>query len=298
VTGTGDSIECANDDGLGICRNATMTNSATGGPLLSRRAALEDAALRLRNAYASKPIEPLRGVLTLNDGEGAYAIQKINTRHWVTQDRRRIVGRKIGLTAESVQKQLGVDQPDYGVLFADMEIPEGGELACTRVIQPKVEGEIAIVMARDLDGAEAAPEDVLRAAAYALPAIEIVDSRIAGWRISFADTVADNGSAAFFVLGREPRRLADVDLRGCEMILEANDRAASVGVGAACYGHPLNAAAWLARTLARGGEILRAGDIVLTGAMGPMVTLEPGMSVRTSIAGVGTVSFQFGARAA
>lgn len=276
----------------------TTTTSAAEAPPLTRRSALEDAALRLRNAYAGKPIEPLRGVLTPGDDEGAYAIQEINTFHWLAKDRRRIVGRKIGLTAESVRKQLGVDQPDYGVLFADMQVTDGGELAPARLIQAKAEGEIAIVMARDLDGTEATPRDVLSAAAHALPAIEIVDSRIADWRISFADTVADNGSSAFFVVGREPCSLADIDLRACEMILEINGRVASVGVGAACYGHPLDAAAWLARTLARRGDALRAGDIVLTGALGPMVTLASGMTIRTTITGMGAVSLRIGSAGA
>lgn len=275
--------------------DSMITKPAAEAALLARQAVLEGAALRLRNAYAGNPIEPLRDVLGPDDGAGAYAIQEINTRHWLVTEGRRIVGRKIGLTAASVQKQLGVDQPDFGVLFADMQIADGGELAAARVIQAKAEGEIAIVLARDLHDEEATPSDVLRAAAYALPAIEIVDSRIANWRISFADTVADNGSSAFFVVGREPRALADIDLAACEMALEVNGSVASVGVGAACYGHPLNAAAWLARTLARQGEVLRAGDIVLTGALGPMVTLAPGTNIRARIGGVGAVSFQFGA---
>ena len=257
-------------------------------------AAFEGAARRLRKAYAGAPIEPLRDVLEPEDVEGAYAIQLINTRHWREVDGRRIVGRKIGLTSEAVQSQLGVDQPDYGVLFADMQIEDGGELAATRVIQAKAEGEVAIVMARDLCNAEAGPEDLLSAAACALPAIEIVDSRIAGWRIRFADTVADNGSSGFFVIGNESRSLDSIDLASCEFTLYVDDRVMSTGTGAACLGHPLNAAAWLARTLAQRGEMLRAGDIVLTGALGPMVTLAPGMHVRASIGGLGGVSFRFG----
>jgi 2-keto-4-pentenoate hydratase len=252
----------------------------------------EEAAAKLRAAYAEGPVAPLRGLLAPTDAAGAYAVQQINTRYWLSQGRR-IVGRKIGLTAEAVQKQLGVDQPDYGVLFADMRIADGGELLASRTLQPKAEAEVALVMGRDLVDAEARPEHVLAAADCAVAAIEIVDSRIADWKITFADTVADNGSSAFFVLGAAPRPLPGLDLRTCGMAMEVNSKVASIGAGAACLGHPLNAAAWLARTLARAGEGLRAGDIVLTGALGPMAPLSKGDAVNAEIGGLGKVSFVF-----
>lgn len=248
-------------------------------------------AARLRDAYAGRPIEPLRAVLQATDAEGAYAIQAINTDYWQAQGRR-IVGRKVGLTAEAVQKQLGVDQPDFGVLFEDMRIANGGVLSASQVIQPKAEAEVALVLAGDFDAPDASPATLAAAVDYAVAAIEIVDSRIADWKITFADTVADNGSSAFFVLGDEKKKLDGLDLYTCGMALEANGRLVSVGAGAACLGHPLNAAAWLARTLARRGEPLRRGDIVLTGALGPMVTIQPGMSVRAAIGGLGEVSFK------
>jgi len=251
-----------------------------------------DLAGRLRAAYSGAPVPPLRDGLEPTDVDGAYKVQSINTRFWV-EDGRRIVGRKIGLTSEAVQKQLGVDRPDFGVLFADMEIANGGVLPTSRVIQPKAEAEVALIMAHDLDNVAATPEDVLSAAAYAVAAIEIVDSRIADWKITFADTVADNGSSAFFVLGSERRPLAGLDLLGCRMELKINGEVASQGVGSACLGHPLNAAAWLARTLAERGEPLKAGDILLTGALGPMVALAPGMRVEAVIDGLGSVGFGY-----
>ncbi len=252
---------------------------------------LTHAAAGLRAAYTEGAIAPLRHVLDPTDAARAYAVQAINTRYW-TAAGRRIVGRKIGLTAKAVQTQLGVDQPDFGVLFDDMLIADHGILPASKVLQPKAEAEIAFIMGRDLDQADATPEAVAAAVDHVVAAIEIVDSRIADWKISFADTVADNGSSAFFVLGSERKALAGLDLYTCGMVLEVNSRVASLGAGAACLGHPLSAAAWLARTLAGLGEPLRAGDIVLTGALGPMVALAPCDAVVARIGGLGAVSFQ------
>jgi 2-keto-4-pentenoate hydratase len=248
------------------------------------------AAARLRHAYGGAVLEPLRDVLGPTDVEGAYRIQQLNTRHWLDEGRR-IAGRKIGLTAEAVQKQLGVDRPDYGVLFEDMRVPNGGSLPAARLIQPKAEAEVAIVLAHDLVKPDATPEDVAAAAECACAAIEIVDSRIRDWKISFADTVADNGSSAFFVLGQDRKALPGLDLRTCGMALEQNGKVASLGAGVACMGHPLIAAAWLARTLAAVGEGLKAGDVILTGALGPMVTLKPGDRIEAAVGGLGSVSF-------
>ena len=260
---------------------------------MSASVSYEDAATRLRAAYAGAPLAPLRDVLAPTDAQAAYAIQHLNTGHWIGAGRR-IVGRKIGLTAEAVQKQLGVNQPDFGVLFDDMEIADGAALDPGRVIQAKAEAEVAFIMSRDVAAPNATPRDVAAAVECAVAAIEIVDSRIEDWKITFADTVADNGSSAFFVLGRERKPLAGLDLYTCGMAMEIDGRVASLGAGAACLGHPLNACAWLARTLAERGEGLKAGDIVLTGALGPMVTLAPGAHVKASIGGLGSVSFRFG----
>jgi 2-keto-4-pentenoate hydratase len=254
--------------------------------------AVETAAQRLRNAYSGIAVAPLRDLLDPTDVEGAYAVQTVNTRFWQAQGRR-IVGRKIGLTAKAVQQQLGVDRPDFGALFRDMQLDDGGTLSPRRVLQAKAEAEVALVIARDVDKPDATPDDILAASDYAVAAIEIVDSRIADWKITFADTVADNGSSAFFVLGKDKKKLPGLDLYTCGMAMQMNDTIVSVGAGAACLGHPLNAAAWLARTLCERGEALRAGDVVLTGALGPMVALTPNTWVKAAIGGLGPVSFYF-----
>jgi 2-keto-4-pentenoate hydratase len=250
----------------------------------------EAIAARLRTAYCAGAVAPLRDGLAPDDGQGAYAVQHINTRFW--QDAgRRIIGRKIGLTAKSVQAQLGVDQPDSGVLFHDMAIKHGGALPASSLLQPKAEAEIALILAKGIDNPRATADDVAAATDCAVAAIEIVDSRIADWKITFADTVADNGSSAYFALGQTRRKLAGLDLYSCGMVMEVNSAIASLGAGAACLGHPLLAAAWLARTLAASGAALQAGDIVLTGALGPMVAIRAGDDIRAVIGGVGEVAF-------
>lgn len=252
-----------------------------------------NTARRLREAYTNGVIQPLRDVLDPIDAKGAYFVQQINTDYWIEQGRK-IVGRKIGLTANAVQAQLGVDQPDFGVLFDDMQVPNNGTLSSARAIQPKAEAEVALVLAQDITSTDPTPEHVAAATAYAIAALEIVDSRIADWKITFADTVADNGSSAFFVLGDEKKPLDGLDLYTCGMAMEVNGAVASLGAGAACLGHPLNAAAWLAKTLAAVGAPLRAGDILLTGALGPMVALTPGDHVIARIGGLGSVAFTYG----
>lgn len=257
-----------------------------------RQAALEIAATRLRNAYRQGPVGPLRDTMEASDIDSAYAVQSINTEFW-RQAGRRIVGQKIGLTSIAVQRQLGVDQPDFGVLFDDMLILDGGTLNSADVLQPKAEGEVAFVMARDFDNPRATVVDLMSAIAYALPAIEIVDSRLKDWKITIADTVADNASSAFFVLGSQPQSLAGLDLLTCGMMLTLDGTVASVGAGAACMGHPLTAAAWLAATLSSRGQPLKAGDIIMSGALGPMVPIAPGNQVRVRIGGLGSAEFFF-----
>lgn len=272
-----------------------MSDSVTAETIAPE--AVATVADRLRDAYRSGPIAPLRDALAPTDAEGAYAVQAFNTDQWLKEGRH-LVGRKIGLTAKAVQAQLGVDQPDYGALFADMEVADGGTLSADAALQPKVEAEIALVLKDDLDDPEATMESVRAATDYIVPAIEIVDSRIADWRISFADTVADNGSSAYFVLGSPKHPVDAVDLYSCGMVMTVNGAIVSVGAGAACLGHPLNAAAWLARVMAAQGTPLRRGDVVLTGALGPMVALTPGDKVEVVIGGIGSCSFTYGAAGA
>lgn len=258
---------------------------------------LIDLADRLWQAAATcQPVPPLRETAAAlqvpTDAKHAYVVQRIN------RDRRvrggdRLVGRKIGLTSRAVQQQLGVDSPDYGCLWARVAYGDGDELPIDPFIQPKVEVEVALVIGRDLDAPDATVADLVRATDFALAALEIVDSRIADWRIGLFDTIADNASAGAFVLGGDPVRLDRIALRDAPMALARNGETASQGVGSACLGHPLNAAAWLARALAREGEPLQAGDILLTGALGPMVAAQRGDQFEARIGGLGAVSVRF-----
>lgn len=254
---------------------------------------LATAARSLRDAAASgQYLPPLRETYATLDEKSAYEIQRINTEHRIAGGRR-IVGRKIGLTARAVQAQLGVDQPDFGVLFDDMGYGDGEPVPMSALQQPKIEAEVAFVLGRDLDMPSPTQVDVLRAIDHALPAMEIVGSRIADWRIKFVDTVADNASSSAYVLGGTPRRLSDLDLRLCGMVMTRRGEPVSVGAGAACLGHPVNAVVWLARTMASLGQPLRAGDLVLSGALGPMVPVVPGDIFETRIHGLGEVKAVF-----
>ncbi|MGW0654630.1 2-keto-4-pentenoate hydratase [Streptomyces umbrinus] len=226
------------------------------------------------------------------DLETAYAVQQLNVRRGLDVGRR-IVGRKIGLTSVAVQRQLGVDQPDFGALFADMAVPDGGEVPMGRLLQPKVEAEVALVLGRDLPHRECTVVDLLRAVDFALPALEIVDSRVRGWDISLVDTVADNASCGLYVLGARPVPLTGVDLRAVTMTMARNGVAVSEGTGAACLGSPLNAAVWLASALAERGDPLRAGDLLLTGALGPMAPATPGDYFEAHISELGSVRVGF-----
>lgn len=206
----------------------------------------------------------------------------------------RIVGAKIGLTSPVVQQQLGVDQPDYGVLFDDMGFGEGQPIPMARMQQPKIEAEVAFVLGRDLDMEQPSLVDVMRAVEFVVPALEIVGSRIAGWNIKFVDTVADNASSSAYVIGGRPKRLDEMNLYDCAMTMTANGDVVSQGMGRACLGHPLNAVVWLARTMCERGTSLRAGWLVLSGALGPMVTVQPGTNYRAEIEGLGAVHAVFG----
>lgn len=261
------------------------------------RAKIDEAAARLRRAAeAMTPGPPIRDLISAGGVAAAYAVQETNTRHYVANGRR-IVGRKTGLTSKSVQKQLGVDQPDYGMLYADMDIPEGQPILLSQVAQPKVEAEIALVIGRDLDHPDLTTAELLRAVEYAVPAIEVVDSRIANWDIKIWDTIADNASSGVFVLGAVPRKLDGLDLRVCGMVMERKGDPISVGAGVACLGSPISAALWLAQVMAREGRPLQAGDVILTGALGPMAGVTAGDVVEARINGLGSVKaiFEVGA---
>lgn len=223
----------------------------------------------------------------------AYAVQQHNVRRRL-QAGARAVGRKIGLTSVAVQQQLGVDSPDFGMLLADMAFGDGAEIPLARTLQPKVEAEIALVLERDLVHERHTFADILSATAYALPAIEVVGSRIENWNIKLLDTVADNASSGLFVLGSTPVKLGRLDLVNCAMSMERRGEEVSTGSGAACLANPLNAAVWLADMMVRVGTPLRAGEVLLTGALGPMVAVAPGDRFLASIEGLGEVRAVFG----
>ncbi|OCC23793.1 2-keto-4-pentenoate hydratase [Croceicoccus estronivorus] len=250
---------------------------------------IEQVAGTLRRAggsgVACAPFQPDLPGATLED---AYAVQEVNTLASLASGRR-LAGRKIGLTSRSVQHQMGVHQPDFGMLFADMAFCDGEAIPADRLMQPRIEGEIAFVLGKPLDRESLTLTDVIGAIDYALPAIEIVDSRIADWKIGIFDTIADNASSGLYVLGTRPARLSDFDPTLCGMVIENRGEPVSTGAGIACLGNPLNATLWLARKMAKVGRPLREGDTVLSGALGPMVPARPGEIYEARINGLGSV---------
>lgn len=248
-----------------------------------------DAADRLETARAtSSPTRPIREVLGDNDIALAYCVQTELTRRRIG-DGALVVGRKIGLTSRAVQQQLGVDQPDFGVLFDDMAFADDRDVPVGALLQPRIEAEIAFLLMTDL-GDRLDAETIRGSIRYATAALEIVDSRVADWDISIVDTIADNGSSALFVLGTDRVPLSSFEPRDVEMRMAINDEEVSVGNGTACLGDPLHALLWLARTAQEVGNPLRAGEVVLSGALGPMTPISAGATVRATISGLGTVT--------
>jgi 2-keto-4-pentenoate hydratase len=264
------------------------------------RAAVE----RLAHAQASRvPCAPVRDLIGTDDLPAAYSVQQGlvlgRLAAGVT-----VVGRKIGATSKAVQDQLGVDQPDFGYLLSDMDVshgaaPGGRPISMRTLLQPRVEAEVAFRLGRDVDVPEdeITPAFVRDAVDVALPALEIVDSRIAGWDIGFTDTVADTASSGLFVIG-DAKPLARPGFEGCEpveveMSLSINGEVRSSGNGAACLGDPLEALRWLAIQARRFGDPLRAGHLVLSGALGPFVPFAPGDRVEASISGFDPLVVEF-----
>ncbi|WP_309141737.1 2-keto-4-pentenoate hydratase [Streptomyces griseicoloratus] len=256
------------------------------------------AAERIAEAVASGvPCAPVRDLIGRDDLAAAYAVQGTLTERRLASGAS-VVGRKIGLTSGAVQRQLGVDQPDFGVLFDDMAYADGDTIPFGQVLQPRAEAEIAFVLGADLSDGPLSREQIRDAIAYAVAALEICGSRIAGWDIGFGDTVADNASAGAYVLGTERLKLDAFDPVAVAMSMAVNGEEVSTGSGAACLGDPVEAVVWLARTARELGEPLRAGQVVLSGALGPMRPVAAGDTVTATLSGLGAVTVRFGEGAA
>jgi 2-keto-4-pentenoate hydratase len=240
---------------------------------------IEALARRLDEAWERRrSIPPLSESEQLRTADEAYAVQMRWTELRLGRGER-ILGRKIGLTSRAVQQQLGVDEPDYGSLWASRYFPaenRTAEAPAEPFILPRVEGELAFLIGAPLRGPDVTVEQVLAATEAVAPALEIVDSRIENWRITLADTVADNASYGGFTVGPWSRALRDVDLRTLGMLISHNDQPAAQGIGAAALGHPARAVAWLANRLHRFGVSLEPGDIVLSGALAATVPAQKG----------------------
>ena len=206
---------------------------------------------------------------------------------------RKIVGRKIGLTSLAMQKMLGVNEPDFGHLFDDMMLRNGGECRVNALMIPRIEPEIAFVLSRELRGPGVTRADVIAAAEYVTPALEIIDTRIRDWKITLADTIADNASSARVVLGAEKSSPTACDLAGVGMTLEKNGTVVEQGVGAAVLGHPAEPVAWLANKLAEFGQTLAAGSIIIPGALCRAIDATAGDLLVARFDHLGTVSVRF-----
>ena len=243
----------------------------------------------LRGCQTVVPLSTRHPGITIED---AYAIQQRMLARRLA-DGERVVGKKIGVTSQAVMDMLGVYQPDFGWLTDAMVYNEGQAIPANTLIQPKAEGEIAFVLKKTLKGPGVTAADVLAATEGVMACFEIVDSRIQDWKIKIQDTVADNASCGVFVLGDRLVDVRDVDLGTCGMVLEKNGDIVATGAGAAALGHPANAVAWLANTLGALGIALEAGEVVLSGSLGIMVSVKAGDNLRVTIGGIGGCSVRF-----
>ncbi|WP_372733488.1 2-keto-4-pentenoate hydratase [Nocardioides sp.] len=257
--------------------------------------AISAAVQRLALAQETRvPCAAVRDLIGTDDLAAAYAVQQGLVRARLAGGVT-VVGRKIGATSEAVQNQLGVDQPDFGYLLSDMDVSAQDPISMRTLVQPRVEAEVAFMLGRDIDMAEddITLEAVRDCVDVALPALEIVDSRIENWDIGFTDTVADNASSGLYVVGSEGRSLDDLEPREVTMSLTINGEVRSSGNGAACLGDPLEALRWLAVQASRFNDPLRAGQIVLSGALGPFVPFAAGDLVEASISGFAPLTVTF-----
>lgn len=254
------------------------------------QAKIDELGLELHKALTDRrTIQPFseRGLdLSVDD---AYAIQEAFLSHRGA----RVVGKKIGVTSRPVQSMLGVNQPDFGILFDSMIVPERGDIAMSAMIQPRAEGEIAFVLKRDLIGPGVTNAQVLQATEGVMACLEIVDSRITDWKIRIEDTVADNASCGVFVLGDRMVSADGLDLALAGMVIEKNGRIVGTGAGAATLDSPVNAVAWLANTLGAKGIPLKAGEVILSGSLAALIPVVAGDAIGVTIQGIGTCHCNF-----
>jgi len=252
-----------------------------------------EAAGLLLEAYATgKPIAPLTSTyqgMTLDD---AYAIQGRQIDEFVASGRT-IKGHKVGLTSVAMQRLLGVDEPDYGLLLDDFFHLEHAPITTDRFIQPRIEPEVAFVLKRPLRGPGITVHEAIAAIDFVLPALEIVDSRIEDWKIGLFDTIADNASSGGVVLGSTPTALDAVDLRLTGVVMTRNGLVVGTGAGGAVLGSPLTSLVWLANTVGARGVTLEAGQVILPGAVCAMVPVAAGDTFTARFSGLGTVTARF-----
>jgi 2-keto-4-pentenoate hydratase len=254
---------------------------------------IAEAAQRLYDAgRTGKPIDPLTDTNPDMKVEDAYGIQMVNIKRRVDAGAR-VIGKKIGLTSPAMQQMFKVAEPDYGHLLDDMLVYQGEPIAVSSLLQPRIEGEIAFVLDRDLAGPGITPTEVIRATAGVVPALEIVDSRIRDWKIKIQDTVADNASSAVFVLGSQMVSPVGLDLRYVGFVVMHNGLLAGTAAGAAVLGSPAQSVAWLVNKMAEFGITLKAGEIVLSGAAAAAVPISAGSSVSLTVDRIGDVSCRF-----
>jgi 2-keto-4-pentenoate hydratase len=238
------------------------------------------------------PMSPLTTAHPGIDVVDSYEIQLINIRQRIAGGAR-VIGHKVGLSSEAMQKMMGVDEPDYGHLLGDMEVFEDVPVNTAKYLFPRVEVEVGFILAEDLPGAGCTEDDVLAATAAYAPSIELIDTRIKDWKIALCDTIADNASSAGYVLGPERVSPKDIDITGIDAVLTRNGEVVAEGRSDAVLGNPVTAVAWLARKVDSFGVRLRAGDIVLPGSCTRAIDVRPGDAFVADFAGLGSVRLSF-----
>jgi len=246
----------------------------------------------IQAASSKQPIAPLTTTYPQIEIEDAYQIQLNVVKHRL-ENGATLVGKKIGLTSPAMQKMLNVNEPDYGHLFDDMNLFQGEAFPISKLLQPRIEGEIAFVLEKDLKGPGLTIAEVTRAMAGVMPALEIIDSRITDWKIKIQDTIADNASGSHFVLGSSIIPLAGIDLRYVGYVLTKNGHLVGTGAGADVLGSPIQAVTWLANKMGMFDIGLKAGEIILSGAASGAVTVETNDFVQLNVDRVGQVGCYF-----